>query len=101
METEERFHLQLTIQKLEEELTLYRNGTRAQHFMDIIAEKDAEINLLTSAATERNTKLKQLARSSAELVTKYNALVAEKEGMLDSVRIVSNFVVDYFIYIAF
>ena len=80
METEERFHLQLTIQKLEEELTLYRNGTRAQHFMDIIAEKDAEINMLTSVATERNGKLKQLARSSSELVTKYNALVVEKEG---------------------
>lgn len=80
METEERFHLQLTIQKLEEELTLYRNGTRAQHFLDIIAEKDAEINLLTSTAVERNSKLKQLARSSTELITKYNAIIIEKEG---------------------
>ena len=31
------FNLQLTIQKLEEELILYRNGTTTQELMDFIA----------------------------------------------------------------
>jgi len=31
------FNLQLTVQKLEEELVLYRNGTTSQELMDYIA----------------------------------------------------------------
>ena len=42
------FHLQLTISKLQEELCLYRNsdGTTAEQFMELLGEKDMEIDAL-------------------------------------------------------
>lgn len=38
------FNLQLTIQKLEEELSLYRNGATEESVLDLIKEKNDELN---------------------------------------------------------
>ena len=52
------FNLQLTVQRLEEELSLYRNGTTSEQLFDLIKEKDAEIVDLKSKLIDKESKLR-------------------------------------------
>jgi chromosome segregation ATPase len=71
------FDLQLTIQKLHEEVSLYRNGTNGQELLELLSEKDTEIENLKSAINEKNEQLKKLAKKSAEVLTKCDNLQRE------------------------
>lgn len=88
------FNLQLTIQKLEEELTLYRNGTSGQQLLELIAEKDSEITNLKATVNEKNDKLRQLARSSNEFLIKHQALQNEKQNLESNVIELKNIITD-------
>jgi chromosome segregation ATPase len=68
------FNLQLTVQRLEEELSLYRNGTTAQQLFDLVKEKEAEITDLKSSIADKDSKLRKLAKSSTEIITKFEDL---------------------------
>jgi chromosome segregation ATPase len=68
------FNLQLTIQRLEEELSLYRNGTTAEQMFDLMKEKEAEIAELKVVVADKDSKLRKLAKSSTEVITKFEDL---------------------------
>ena len=74
---EKIFNLQLVIQKLEEELTLYRNGTSGQELLEYISEKDAEIEECKKLLAEKGENLRKIAKSSNELLSKYESLDSE------------------------
>lgn len=86
MDTEKIFNYQLTIQKLEEELALYRNGTSGQQLLELIAEKDSEIKSLKEILSEKNDKLRLLARSSNEFIVKHQELQIERNNLLKQVE---------------
>ena len=67
---EKLFNLQLLVQKLEEELKLYRNGTTTEFVTEIIKEKEAEIVALNGTIDETNEKLRKLAKSSQEVIAR-------------------------------
>ena len=71
---EKIFNLQLIVQKLEEELKLYRNGTTTEFVTEIIKEKEAEIVTLNGTIEETNEKLRKLAKSSQEVITRCESL---------------------------
>lgn len=72
---EERiFSLQLIIHKLEEELLLYRNGTSAAELMDVIRERDIEIEHWRSKCDDKDEKLKRIAKTSADVLERYERL---------------------------
>ena len=77
MEHDRLFNLQLTIQKLEEELSLYRNGTTSQQLIEFISEKDLEITALNKKLTERNENLRKIHKSSTDVLQRYEALQKE------------------------
>lgn len=64
MEHDKIFNLQLIIQRLEEELILYRNGTTTDDLFNIINEKDNEIKDIKEKFTERDATLRKLAKSN-------------------------------------
>lgn len=86
MESERFFSLQLTIQKLEEELSLYRKGTSGQQLLELIAEKDAEIEISKKTILEKNDKLRQLARSSSDLLNKHQTLQKENDSQSETLK---------------
>ena len=67
---EKLFNLQLLVQKLEEELKLYRNGTTTEFVTEVIKEKEAEIVALNGKVDETNEKLRKLAKSSQEVIAR-------------------------------
>lgn len=67
---EKVFNLQLIIQKQEEELRLYRNGTTAQELLELIHEKDIEIETWRTKLEEKEEKLKKLAKTSGDVLMK-------------------------------
>lgn len=75
------FNLQIQIQKMEEELTLYRNGASGQELFEVIGEKNTEINELKSSLAGKTDNLKTLAKSSTEVIEKYSALQDSFEQM--------------------
>ena len=75
------FNLQLTVQKLQEELSLYRNGTNGQELLELIGEKDKEVNILKSQVNEKNENLKKIAKKSAEVLGRCDVLQSEKVGL--------------------
>jgi chromosome segregation ATPase len=81
MEGDRVFHYQLTIQKLREELALYRNGTDGQELLELLGEKDAEVERLRAALTEKDEKLKKLAKKGAEVIARCDALQAEAHDL--------------------
>jgi predicted nuclease with TOPRIM domain len=81
MEQEKIFNLQLIVQKLEEELTLYRNGTTSSEFVEIIREKESENAILRTSLDETNEKLRKLAKSSAEVIARYEVQQKEKDQL--------------------
>lgn len=75
------FNLQIVIQKLEEELTLYRNGTTGPELLEMIREKETESNALKLNLDQTKEKLRQLAKSSADVITRYDVLLTEKNEL--------------------
>lgn len=75
------FNLQIQIQKLEEELTLYRNGASGQELFEVIGEKNTELGKMKNTLAEKNDKLKKLAKSSGEVIGKYSSLQAAFERL--------------------
>lgn len=79
------FNLQLTIQRLEEELTLFRNGTTAEDMLNIIKEKDSEIDDLRARMAEKDCTLRKLAKGSSDILSKYDDAVSlNKELLVDT-----------------
>lgn len=74
MDQERIFNLQLTVQRLEEELALYRNGTTAEQLFELMKEQEAEISDLKGNLLDKDTKLRKLAKSSSEVITKFEDL---------------------------
>lgn len=72
------FNLQLTIQRLEEELSLYRNGTTAEDMFEVIKEKEADIATLATKLENKDEMIRKLAKSSGDVLNKYDALLIEK-----------------------
>ncbi len=72
------FNLQLTIQKLEEELSLYRNGTTAEEMFELIKEKEVEIDTLKQKLLSKEDTLRRIAKSSGDVLNKYDLLLSEK-----------------------
>jgi chromosome segregation ATPase len=70
MEQEKIFNLQLTVQRLEEELALYRNGTTMEQMFDLIKEKEVEINDYKSKLSDKDARLRKIAKSSSDVLTK-------------------------------
>lgn len=77
------FNYQLTIQKLEEELKLYRNGTTGAELLELINEKDAIIKSLNEDLEEKNGLIQKLAKSSAEVLERCQIITADN-GVLQS-----------------
>lgn len=81
--SEKIFNLQLTIHKLEEELLMYRNGTTSSELFELIHEKDIEIETYRMKCQERDEKLKKLAKTSGEVLLKYEKLQEEIQQIHD------------------
>ena len=71
------FNLRIANKKLDEELRLYRNGTTEDNILELIHEKDAEIEELRKLSNEHVDKLRRIAKSSGELITKNDSLQRE------------------------
>lgn len=81
MEHDKVFNLQLTIQKLQEELSLYRNGADGQELFLLLAEKEAEIKSLKLSGAGKNENLKKLAKKSAEVLARCDRLQSEYDTL--------------------
>ena len=81
MEGDRVFHLQLTINKLQEELKLYRNGGNYQELVDLVAEKEAEVERLQSSVADKHENLKKLAKKGAEVLARCDALQTECDSL--------------------
>ena len=82
MDQERIFNLQLTVQRLEEELSLYRNGTTAEQLFELMKEQEAEIFDLKSNVLDKDTKLRKLAKSSSEVIAKFEDLQVSHKNTL-------------------
>lgn len=80
---EKIFNLQLTIQKQDEELRLYRNGTTANELFELIHEKEIEIELWRVKCEEKDEKLKRLAKTSGDVLMKYEELQSNLQSLYD------------------
>lgn len=78
MEKDKIFNLQLTVQKLEEELSYYRNGTSLGELLDVIKEKDLEVDSLKLKLSEKDEMLRKIGKRSAEVLSTYDTLANEK-----------------------
>lgn len=96
MSQEERvFNLQLIIQKLEEELSLYRNGTTAAELMELINEKDVEIETWRAKCDEKDEKLRRLAKTSGDVLLKYERLQEELQKQHNQLQETEFIIKDY------
>lgn len=71
------FNLQLYVQKLEQELLLYRKGTTRDDLIDIIEEKNKEIEQLKCDLIRSNDERADYYKKITVLITSYKEL--EKE----------------------
>lgn len=74
---EKVFNLQLIVQKLEEELLLYRNGTTATELLELIHEKDVEIETWRAKCDEKDEKMKKIAKTSGDVLLKFERLTED------------------------
>lgn len=81
MEHDKVFNLQLTIQKLQEEVSVYRNGADGEELFQLIAEKESEIKALKSSNISNNDNLKKLAKKSAEVLARCDRLQSEYDTL--------------------
>lgn len=75
------FNLQLTIQKLQEEVSLYRNGADGDELFQLIAEKENEISGLKASNSVKNDSLKKLAKKSAEVLARCDRLQSDYDTL--------------------
>ncbi len=71
--------MQLTIHKLEEELSLYRNGTNVAELLELIKEKDTDISAMKQTIASKDENIRKLFKSSSELLSKHESLQEIKE----------------------
>jgi len=76
------FNLRLLNQKLDEEVRLYRNGTTPENLLELIQEKDSEIYELKKQTSITADKLRRIAKSSAEVIAKNDAIVKENNRLV-------------------
>ena len=81
MENDKVFNLQLTIQKLQEEVSLYRNGADGEEIFQLIAEKESEIKVLKASIVNKNENLRKLAKKSAEVLARCDRVQSEYETL--------------------
>lgn len=84
------FNLQLTIQKLQEEVTLYRNGTDVPQLLELIKEKDIEIDSLKESSLKSEEKIYSLTQSRANIITKQEDLLVDLQ-QVKSEKAISNY----------
>lgn len=83
MDQEKIFNLQITVQKLQEELSLYRNGTSIDEVFTLLKEKEGEVALLKEAIAEKDTKLRKLAKTSNDVLVKCESLEEESVSLYE------------------
>ena len=81
MESDKVFNLQLTIQKLQEEVSLYRNGADGDEIFQLIAEKESEIKVLKVSIVSKNENLRKLAKKSSEVLARCDRVQSEYETL--------------------
>ena len=86
MDQERVFNLQLTVQRLEEELSLYRNGTTAEELFELMKEQEAEISDLKGNLQDKDMKLRKLAKSSSEMISKYEDLLVSHRNTMQELE---------------
>lgn len=74
-DTDKRFNLQIIIQKLQEELAIFRNGTDVPQLLELLREKDDEINTLR----EVEAKYSSLLHERAKLMSKHENLLDDMQ----------------------
>lgn len=77
----EVFNLQLLINRLTEEVTLYRGGTDVPQLLDFIHEKDNEIKQLNKLLVNYEDKNHRLAQTRAEITSKYDHVTEENQSL--------------------
>jgi chromosome segregation ATPase len=75
----EVLNLRITVQKLTEEVNLWRNGTEGSDFIEMLEEKDTEIKELKEKLGMRDEKIRQLAKIAEQTVKENKALAEEKK----------------------
>lgn len=80
------FNLKLTIQKLEEELSLYRNGLDGQQLLEMIMEKEEIIKQKDAQIQEEADKVVILYDKYKELASVKEDLDAENIKLLDELQ---------------
>ena len=55
-------------------MALYRNGASSNELLEVIGEKNTEINELKADLSGKTDKLKKLAKSSGDVMSQYRAL---------------------------
>ena len=81
MDTDRYFNLQLTIQKLEEELSLYRNGTTGPELLELIREKDDELSAVKIQLQKSSDELAALKGNFSTLIKSSRNTLADNERM--------------------
>ena len=75
----EVLNLRITVQKLTEEVNLWRNGTDGSDFIEMLEEKDAEIKELKEKLGVRDEKIRQLAKIAEQTMKENKSLMHEKK----------------------
>ena len=75
-------NLRITVQKLQEELSLYRNGTEAADFIALIEEKDTEVKELKEKVIMRDEKMRKLVKIAGQL-EKENKELTQHQKLFD------------------
>ena len=81
MDDNAEFDLRLTISKLQEELSLYRNGTSPEDLLAILEEKDEEIRTLRDNIAAKDSFLSKLGTSAKKSLEDLETLKKEKKRM--------------------
>lgn len=80
----ELWNLQLIVHKQEEELRMYRNGTTSSELFELIREKDIEIETWKAKLQEKDDKLRRLAKTSGDVMLKYERLEDDLQAVHDA-----------------
>lgn len=61
---------------------MYRNGTTAEQLFDLMKEKESEITDLKDSIADKESKLRKLAKTSSEFITKFEDLQISNRNTL-------------------
>lgn len=79
VDREKIFNLQLAISKLQEEVALYRSGVDVPQLLELMREKDTEIDNMKEKNNQLEDKVFDLLRARADLISK-------QEHLLDDIQ---------------